>query len=360
MMIQSDSIFIVSDRGGENFLDPNYLSEQSQCRWLKRDGTSESVSTEDQDLFFDSLKGKRILFVMHGYNSTGPLLVNSYYKLKDEVEKLESDLGSISNIYRRVENYFYGTPLSDGPYDAVVGYVWPGYEAQWSYLAAKQNVELLVPRVKDHITHLSQIADKVDVVAHSMGNLALFKALDQIDEYKKPVLRNIFALAPAINFDALEEGHEFYNVSKKCEDMYVFTSENDSVLRWLYPVVEMNYALGYCGTQDLEKIARNIQVVNCTSIVEDHGHYPKAQNLYHFIQETLNNRFPSTNEVAKLKINADKTVTILYSRQVEDKRNYYLNYIKECGSTVIASLGNLFSYFSFQENEKGQVVDSGE
>jgi esterase/lipase superfamily enzyme len=128
-----------------------------------------NVSPTSQASFYKGLRKriaiseqKEALVFIHGYNTT-------FEDAARRTAQISYDLAKLS-----------GTPPSYAP--APILYSWPSKGEQLAYTVDENNVEWTVPHLKRFLAEVSERsgAETVHLVAHSMGNRALARALDQL------------------------------------------------------------------------------------------------------------------------------------------------------------------------------------
>jgi hypothetical protein len=118
-------------------------------------------------------------------------------------------------------------------------------------------------------------------------------------------IQNFYSIAAAVDDDAIEKGHEYYNSTQQCQNMYVFHSSRDDVLKFLFLVAEKDEALGFEGLEDLNSISNNIQFIDCTSLVDSHSGYFLTKPLYKFIQNQHTHQTPAPNMAPNVQLLAN-------------------------------------------------------
>lgn len=263
----SEEVVLISDR--ENFWDTNKISDFTYMM---------SVSPID----FSYFAGKKVLFLVHGYNNTTEDAVKSYKIVSEKMHALKhSD----------------GTQI----YDLIVNYFWPGYQNIDAYLDAKDNAQspLLTHRFVDTLSRVNEKATSIDVIAHSMGNRLLLEALEHTS-HPTPLVRNFYSFAAAIDYDSVYQDGQYGTAIKLCKNVYVFHSDVDIALKG-YKEIEQNDSLGADENIDVKRYPKNIQFVDCTLLIEgDHSGYftSKADPIYQFIadQQTKGDLAPVPKE----------------------------------------------------------------
>jgi hypothetical protein len=132
----------------------------------------------------------------------------------------------------------------------------------------------------------------IDLNTHSLGAHVAFEALR---EGTPRIVRNSWNFASAVDNESIELGERYHDASGRCQSFYVFHSRNDSVLRVWYRVGDLfdfDTALGFSGPEDPGAIIRsspNVRVVNCKDVVQSHGGYRSAGQVWAFMSQQLQN-----------------------------------------------------------------------
>jgi esterase/lipase superfamily enzyme len=241
--------------------------------------TQMMVGNQQVPVDFQQFAGKRVLLLVHGFNNSA---------------------SEAQATYHEIFSYLDGFDL----YDAVLGYFWPGYGNPLAYYFAKDNAEKLSSRMTANLNALAAHAQKVDVMAHSMGNLILLRALSKTST--TPV-QNFYSLAAAVDEDSIEKRHSYYSATQQCKDLYVFHSDEDEALRIAFKIAEFDEALGEDESIDLLKMPKNVQFIDCTSFVDGHSGYFKkrAEPVYLFIQKQQTANTPASTVIQKARLLVD-------------------------------------------------------
>ncbi len=247
-LVLASSLILMSDR--ENFWTADDLSDR----------TEELANGKVTPVSFDELTGKRVLLLVHGYNSTSDGALDHYQTIQKNLDPFDL-------------------------YDTMIGYFWPGCDLGLEYYAAEKNTQKLAPRMHAYLETLSDTAAHLDVLAHSMGNRLILEAL-QLSNKPTPIVRNFYSLAAAVKDKDIEMGHPFYQAALQSRNLFIFHSDRDDVLKYDFLVAERSEALGYGGLDKASKEPKNIQFVDCTQFVNGHsGYFEKdAMPLYIFLK----------------------------------------------------------------------------
>lgn len=275
------SMLMVSDR--TNFWDEDTVSSKTQIADVDHEG--ETTFLDDKAL--QRFQGKRVLIIVHGFDITDPC--EFYFDIQDNI------LGN------------------DSPFDATIGYVWPGFSSHLEYLNAKKNTALAAPKFREFLEKIHRIALRVDVVAHSLGNRLVLDALNE-NKTRYPLIHNFLSVAPAVEEDSIFKGQIFYLSTELCRNMYVFFSKQDDVLKWIFPFPELSSALGYLGDSNPKKLPKNVQTVDCSAIVNGHDDYLFSKPVYAYVKKVVAHRSPGPLVAQDVAIKIDGQPEILRRR----------------------------------------------
>ena len=293
----------MSDR--DSFWNPDVLSVDIELM--------EKMDSPAQKVDFRRFQGKKVLFLVHGFNNSAEDARTTYEAIYSEISPL---LDASAN------------PL----YDVVIGYFWPGGDERLEYFLAQKNADLLASRVGLHLRSLALFSSQLDVLAHSLGNRVVLDALTSLSSASitpvndpsfsliawlknrwftpakldpwKPV-RNFYSLGAAVDNESIEKNQKYFGATQQCRNMYVFHSHNDDVLKFLYLVADQDRALGLDGSEDLDMTPKNVQLIDCASFVKGHSAYFFAKPLYKFIQNQQARKTMATDSAPHVKLLAD-------------------------------------------------------
>ena len=302
VFLAAAKMLMVSDRAA--FWDPMALSDQTQINYVDEKGAIDDKSQE-----FSQLKKKNILLLIHGFNNTEADVLPCYFSIQSEVEK------TFNNGEKKI-------------YDEVVGYLWPGCESRSAYYEAKEHAEAVSNRIAKLISKIGDTSYRVDVMAHSMGNLVFLEGLKKTSEPKRswinsfgaflglskapPAKRvgNFFSLGAAIDDESIEVGRIYGEAIERCQDVYVVYSKKDLVLKYLYTFVELDRALGSKGIEDISKLPPHVQLVDCSDVVDGHSKYEEVPQVFEFIRNSLLGIHPMPETAKSVKLLVDNTVQL--------------------------------------------------
>lgn len=191
-----------------------------------------------------------VLILVHGYLSPREKVLKAYQTIE---QNLDSDY-------------------------VVIGFTWPAGSRFYHYLTAKNRCPQAAFYLQHWLYEIGRVAAFLDVNTHSLGARVLFHALR---DYTDVRVRNVFALAPAVDDECLQAGEKFSAVPTKCKSLTAFYSRRDPVLKWAYPMNDFDKALGLVGPANESRIeASNVSFVDCSSIVSSHGGYKDRPEVY--------------------------------------------------------------------------------
>lgn len=211
---------------------------------------------DEKDLI-SRVTGKKIAILIHGYNNRFPGLCNTYHQIETQLKKY---------------NLSYGT---------VIGFAWPGGKNIFSFWRAKKRANQLKDMQADLIYKITNSADSVDVIAHSLGCYLLLQFMKKSNMQG---FNNIFLMGAAIENDKINKGLSLYRPTKNCKGVYVFRSEDDAVLR-TFPAVTGCAALGYTGPMPKNETFDTVRVIDCSGLNDTikHGSYKHRSEIYKFM-----------------------------------------------------------------------------
>lgn len=253
------SMFSISDR--DHFWEAETLSKQTQYAQVDEQGITKLLNANQIQQFWSDLKNKHVLVLIHGFNSPTPY--TNYHNIRVNIENLELPV----------------------PYDYIIGYVWPSYDDSVEYRIAKTQIQKLKPIFAQTLSKIHSAAASLDVIAHSMGNRLLLETLNFVEEATDKWVRNFFAWAPAVDNESIDMNQEYYPATQLCENMYVFFSHEDGVLKWNYPIPELDVALGLAGDESPSDLPPNVQLVDCSDVIHEHSAYMLSKPIYDYLQK---------------------------------------------------------------------------
>ncbi|ABA58272.1 conserved hypothetical protein [Nitrosococcus oceani ATCC 19707] len=257
-------MYMMSSR--ENFWAGERLSNKDQIKDVVLDDPDPAVDSPliEEAIFFDMMKDKRLLLLIHGYNNEADDVCRAYSIIQD-------------NVHRYLK----------GNYDDIVGYTWPGGSEPLNYYKARRRAGAVAPRVARWLAELTKVTQAIDVMDHSMGTRVILSAL-RMDTTAR--LHNLYSMASAVEDESIQYSREYFSSTKACDSVYVFHSRHDKVLRFAFKGAEWDRALGYSGPEDPALImthSPNVKVINCRQVIDSHGGYKYSESVYRFIAREL-------------------------------------------------------------------------
>jgi esterase/lipase superfamily enzyme len=138
---------------------------------------------------------------------------------------------SFATAALRTAQLAYDLKLDGAP----VLYSWPSQAALAGYPVDETNVEWTVPHLEAFLTDLAQRsgAGSIDLIAHSMGNRALTRALERIagkmTAAAKPPFRQILLTAPDVDAGVFSQIAQVFR--KTGQRVTLYASSNDQALK---------------------------------------------------------------------------------------------------------------------------------
>lgn len=285
------SMFMVSCR--REFWSATEFSTADEIRQLDLNGNGQAPAVPPTT-FLQTIAGKRVTVLIHGYNNEQRDVLDSYRTI-DEQMRLLGFLGR-----------------ANSPYEALIGFAWPGGATGVSFPFARARAEDAAPRLRQLLASLRGAGAIVDLNSHSLGAHVTFEALR---DASPSVVRNAWNFASAVDNESVEKGERYFEAVQRCQKFYVFHSKNDPVLRVWYRVgdfFDFDTALGYSGPEDPRSImdnSANVRVINCKEVVASHGGYRSAGQVWSFMQREL--EAPGTQQFVTLEKTA-ATLTAVF------------------------------------------------
>ncbi len=287
-----NEILLINERGPD-FWNPSLIAEKTSYATIE-DHHERAISEEEFQSSLKALKGKRVLVLIHGLKNPRDNLLSSYRAAQSNVSQLSSTFNEsyLNRVKRFVNDYLgFWEPDHKAPYDAVIGISWPSFDHETYYYKAKENAKAVAPKVAAHLHEVASLAEEVDVIAHSMGNLVLFEALAGKRKGSIP-LNHIFSIAAAVPKNSLNTEGRYGSVASQCKKLFVLYSNNDEALAWPYYLAEGGkVALGLVGANHAFSMLSNVTSVNCTQIVNKHSDYFPNHKFYQFIEKHHNGEY---------------------------------------------------------------------
>jgi len=208
----------------------------------------------------DEVTDRHVLVLVHGYRNPLKNVAAAY-------KKLESELRTRGLI-------------GPGNYDLAIGFLWPGFATHIGFFAAVPWANRSASYFRSLMQLLNSNAHTVDIQTHSLGARVALQALNFEHE---AFADNLMLTAPAVDNECLEPKQEFNNALASCRRCLVYHSGRDSVLKIAYRIGSIDKALGYKGPEHpaiIETECPEVFVVDCTAVVNSHGGYRAASEVY--------------------------------------------------------------------------------
>ena len=168
------TMFVVSCR--KDFWSATEFSTTDEIRELDLDTGHGPVITPAA--FLEAMAHKRLTVLVHGYNNERRDILDAYRAI-DAHMRLLGFLGAASP-----------------PYDALVGFAWPGGATGVSFPFARGRADDTAPRFGRLLADLRGCGATVDLNTHSLGAHVAFEALR---EASSQVVRNAWNFASAVD-----------------------------------------------------------------------------------------------------------------------------------------------------------------
>lgn len=214
---------------------------------------------------FSSIENKKVLILVHGYNSEKEEVIGAYSLIEKHHNK----------IWKK--------------YDQIIGYIWPGGNYELDYFSAKNRSGAVSHRFKVLLKEMLTHCNEVGIMGHSLGCRVLLKAVDILKEsgYSKTANMELYLTAAAVDNESLEKGERYFEATEMADMTYVFHSKNDPVLSFAYRLVEWDRALGLSGPENPAETLNVVKVVNCKKRVKKHGDYKRCEPLFEYLTKEL-------------------------------------------------------------------------
>jgi esterase/lipase superfamily enzyme len=264
------SMSMVSCR--KDFWSPTEFSSVEEIRSINLESGVGTVMQHSD--FLQDVANKRLTVLVHGYNNEELDVISSYRTIDAQMRLLG----------------FLGTNAA--PYDALVGFAWPGGAVGVSFPFARGRAGDTAPRFARLLADLRSAGATVDLNTHSLGAHVAFEALR---DGPPQVVRNAWNFASAVDNESIEFKERYFAATGRCERVYVFHSKNDPVLRVWYRIgdfFEFDTALGYSGPEDPAAIithSPHVRVINCKDVVSSHGGYRSTGQVWSYMSQELTN-----------------------------------------------------------------------
>ena len=194
-----------------DFWSPTEFSTANEIRRIDLETGLGTVVQHSE--FLQELARKSLTVLVHGYNNEQFDVIGSYRTIDTQMRQLG----------------FLGA--NGSPYDALVGFAWPGGALGVSFPFARHRAGESASRFARLLADLRSAGATLDLNTHSLGAHVVFEALR---DGAPQMVRNAWNFASAVDNEAIEFKERYFAASQRCERFYVFHSKNDPVLRVWY------------------------------------------------------------------------------------------------------------------------------
>lgn len=249
-------LYAISDR--INFIHRHAFSTSASIGTIPENWPAQilfEIYTSQEALKFH---GKRVLVYIHGLGGTW-----------------EGAVSAARQLSKKVQN----------SYDTVIAYLYPAMRHALEYEQAKVNArEAGQNRLPPILRSIALVAQRVDIVAHSLGCVVAMHALNKS---LNPMVGNVFLLGGAMEDNSIfacdaRGCSRVRNAVTKAEKIYVMYSCTDEVLPWDH-LLRSGQTLGRPGDLSRRPIGDNVVLVNTTPVVRNHSDYLYSPRVIEFL-----------------------------------------------------------------------------
>ncbi len=226
----------------------------------------QQLETVNDNALLSDIDCENVLVIIHGFNNSMDDILSLYDHLEDQCRT------------------FFSTS-----YSAIIGFVWPSGESEFSYFQSKENARRAGLYLRDWLHRFTQAGCTIDVMGHSMATIVGYHALQST---QKISIRNIFSLGAAVSQSYLVE-RITANMMEKVENLYLFYTRRDDVLRYWFRLVEWEEAIGYAGLEKYHKLLsyfNQLTLIDCSNIVQTHTGYWNSKVVFECISNILDGK----------------------------------------------------------------------
>lgn len=260
LTVDQQQLYLISNR--KNFEDRNKFSTTTQ---IARIFSSSRGDVEDFETFdhAEIFHNRKILILIHGFTVT-----------------YQDALATLDKVADRVHE----------SYDTVIGYLYPACASHLQYRKAKKQGLLAAKNyLFPVLLRIRQVAQHLDISAHSMGTIVAAYALNQSEKLR---IDNLFMLGGALDeeniFDC--DGHKCTQLQQALANagkIYIFYTCKDAVLPWL-DLFNPTQTIGAPGEKIIKRsVSKNICLVDATSIVDSHSGYYNSTEIFGFFKKAV-------------------------------------------------------------------------
>ena len=179
------SMLMVSCR--KEFWSPTEFSTVSEIRRIDLETGAGTVVQHSE--FLDDIANQRLTILVHGYNNEQLDVIKSYRIIDTQMRQLGFLDGNGS------------------PYDALVGFAWPGGAVGVSFPFVRHRAAESAPRFARLLSDLRSAGATFDLNTHSLGTHV---ALEALREGPPQVVRNAWNFASAVDNESVEFNERYF------------------------------------------------------------------------------------------------------------------------------------------------------
>jgi esterase/lipase superfamily enzyme len=256
----------------QNFTGAEKFGGGLQARDYKLDPGGKNPPEKLADLTLEQLadlvRGKHALVIVHGYNTP---------------------FENVAPAYAQVEQKLRQHKITGaGKYEAVLGFLWPGYDMFLEFKLAIRSANQTAPFLGELLKLVNTNALSTDVQTHSLGARVALQTLKSV----KPLwIDNLILQAPAVNDESLSPKQEFNKSLDQTNRAFAMWSRSDKALLG-FMFSEASRALGRWGPSNKKKLATenpNLYSINGSPQKLDHGDYKSNDEVYRFWKRVVDN-----------------------------------------------------------------------
>ena len=266
--------------------DPQIVTAAQDVFFCERtNNINNSYVERGKDKFFSTLKNcthEQILLFIHGFNNT----------VEDALEKA-IDLHQLLKPKVKVLVVPLIWPCDDDASHAILG---DYYDDQVAACASKVAFARVLGKFYGWRDQQKEFCGKrINLLAHSMGNRVLSKALEYWVHHYSPrkqiplLFRNIFMVAADVPNQVLEAGEEGQYIPQSARNTVIYYAHDDFMLAASKFVNikhhEWGRRLGSTGPEDMNKVPKNVYEVDCDNF---NNKFDPPKGHTYFLDEDVN------------------------------------------------------------------------
>lgn len=251
-----------------------------------------------------------VLVFLHGFANTFAMTMERAAELRDQYlsPHTDPDSGALGERALKPLVFAFSWP-SDG---VTAGRAeTSGRGRAWAYSSDREDAETsglaiarCAARMFEHLAALSaeeRCAQRVHLVAHSMGNWALRHAVQGIVRLAErdgaPLMRlfdNVFLMAADLEDTALERDAWLAPLHRLARRIHVYHAENDSALSLSDAKPNQGARLGHHGPADMKKLPDFVSAIDCSGVswtpadgLVRHQYYRLAPEVVQDVRQVL-------------------------------------------------------------------------